>query len=225
MNQLDRYDLLQEDIEWLAAYNAAAEAKRPPGPTMSEDDMERMIDLFEKEAGKITTTGMRAEMMSPEDKITPTAEFPLVRAIVVAATTIHVRTKILEPVYDYWMGKRRRLGKALMRQYQEAPPRGNTDPHVAFRLRTEGRRISKRNPRKDDTSGYQKMHYLKRDFTKIVDIIDNIQLVSWEREDGQTSVRDCWPVNCFARPSSLVSLALHLLCPCSPFPSLCSASN
>ena len=103
-----------------------------------------MLDLFEKEAGKITTTGMRAELMLPEEKIVP-AEFPLVRAILVAATTLHVRTKVVEPVYEYWSMKRMKLGKALMRQFQEAPPRGNTDPHVAFRLRTEGRRISKRN--------------------------------------------------------------------------------
>jgi len=175
INQLDRYDLLMEDLEWLSAYNAAAEAKRPPGPTMSEDDLERMLDLFEKEAGRITTTGMHAELMSPEDKIVPREHFPLVRAIVVAATAIHVRTKIVEPAYEYWAAKRMKLGKALMRQYQEAPPRGNVDPHVAFRLRTEGRRISKRNPRKDDQSGFQKMHYLKRDFIKLTDIIDTVQ--------------------------------------------------
>jgi hypothetical protein len=90
---------------------------------------------------------MRAEMMSIEDKIDPRKDFPLVRAIVLAPTAINVRTKILEPVYEYWIDKRKRLGKALMRQYQEPPPRGNTDPHVAFRPRTEGRRISKRNVR------------------------------------------------------------------------------
>jgi hypothetical protein len=175
VNHLDRYDLLKEDIEWLQTYNAAAEAKRPPGPTMTEDDMERLIDLFEHQAGKITLSGMRAEMMSLEDKIDPRQDFPLVRAIVVAATQLHVRTKILEPVYEYWIDKRKRLGKALLRQYQEPPPRGNTDPHVAFRVRTEGRRISKRNPRKDDHSGYHKMMYLKKDFQKVIDVVDNVQ--------------------------------------------------
>jgi hypothetical protein len=196
INQLDRYDLLMEDLEWLASYNASAEAKRPPGPTMSEDDLERMIDLFEKEAGKITTTGMRAELMSPEEKILPRDDFPVVRAIVCAATFLHVRTKIVEPAYEYWCMKRMKLGKALMRQYQEAPPRGNVDPHVAFRLRTEGRRISKRNPRKDDQSGYQKMHYLKRDFVKLVDIIDSVQTVRFDtaqrdRQAGHSGVPDC----------------------------------
>lgn len=135
-----------------------------------------MIDLFEREAGKITSNGIRADLMSIEDKITPRKEFPLVRAIVVAAQVIHVRSKVLEPVYEYWMDKRRRLGKALMRQFQEPPPRGNTDPHVAFRLRTEGRRISKRNPRKDDHSGYFKMQYLRKDFDKLLHIVENVQI-------------------------------------------------
>lgn len=91
---------------------------------------------------------MRAEMMSLDDKIDPRKDFPMVRAILLAATLLGQRSsKTLEPVYEYWIDKRRRLGKALMRQYQEPPPRGNTDPHVAFRPRTEGRRISKRNVR------------------------------------------------------------------------------
>ena len=78
--------------------------------------------------------------MNIEDKIDPSRIFPCVRAV--ASTTIH--GTIVKAVYDYWIKKRVRLGKALMRQYQEPPPRGNTDPHVAFRLRIEGRRSSKR---------------------------------------------------------------------------------
>jgi hypothetical protein len=54
INHLDRYDLLREDIEWLQLHNATAEQRRPPLPQMNEEDMERLIELFEKEAGKIT---------------------------------------------------------------------------------------------------------------------------------------------------------------------------
>jgi len=176
LNTHDRYDLFQEDIAWLHQLNSSAESRRPPGPTLSEDELERLIDLFEKEAGKITMNGIRAEMMNIEEKIDPRREFPLARAYMLAAQHLNLRNKNVEFAYEYWLEKRRRLGKALMRQYQEPPPRGNTDPHVAFRLRTEGRRISKRNPRKDDTNAYQKMHYLRRDFTKVIDIIENIQM-------------------------------------------------
>jgi hypothetical protein len=78
--------------------------------------------------------------MKDEDKITP-AGFPLT-----AAATIlqNMRVRTVESIYEYWLEKRRRLGKALVRQYQDPPPKGNNDPHVAFRPRSEARRVSKR---------------------------------------------------------------------------------
>ena len=184
INMLEKYDLLLEDLEWLKTHNATCDAaKLPP---ITEEEMENLMDLFEKEAGKITTTGMHAEQMNTEDKICPMAYFPLARAFLASSQTAGAKLKLplVEQVYNYWMDKRRRLGKALMRQFQEAPPRGNTDPHVAFRLRTEARRISKRNPRKDDISGYNKMQFLKRDFAKLLEIIDNVQTREQLKREG-----------------------------------------
>jgi hypothetical protein len=80
INHLDRYDLLKEDIEWLAGYNASAESKRPPGSTMSEDDMEKMIDLFEREAGKITLV-RRAQARDMERECQPRGGWDSVRLL------------------------------------------------------------------------------------------------------------------------------------------------
>jgi hypothetical protein len=159
-------------MEWLKAFNS--ELKRSEkGAALTEDDMEALIDLFEKESGKIT---LRNELMSSDDKIDPTNYFTLAQAMIAAATRLNIKGKPVESVYSYWISKRKRLGKSLMRIFQEPPPKNNTDPHVAFRPRVEGRRISKRNPRKDDTSGYVKMIYLKRDFQRVLDIIEQQQL-------------------------------------------------
>lgn len=184
INMLEKYDLLMEDLEWLKTHNASCDAQKLP--PITEEEMENLMDLFEKEAGKITTTGMHAEQMNTEDKICPMAYFPLARAFLASSQSQGAKLKLplVEQVYTYWMDKRRRLGKALMRQFQEAPPRGNTDPHVAFRLRTEARRISKRNPRKDDISGYNKMQFLKRDFGKLLEIIDNVQTREQLKREG-----------------------------------------
>lgn len=184
INMLEKYDLLMEDLDWLASHNASCDAQKLP--PITEEELENLMDLFEKEAGKITTTGMHAEQMNTEDKICPTAYFPLARAFLATQVPSGAKLKLplVEQVYNYWMDKRRRLGKALMRQFQEAPPRGNTDPHVAFRLRTEARRISKRNPRKDDISGYNKMQFLKRDFAKLLEIIDNVQTREQLKREG-----------------------------------------
>jgi hypothetical protein len=167
MSSADQYDLLAEDLDWLQQFNTT---RKPQQPQINEDELETLIDLFEKEAGKIT---VRKETLSLEEKIDPTREFPLVSAVVLAATKLNLRGNgIVEAVYKYWLEKRKRLGKALMRAFQEPPPKLNSDPHVAFRPRAEGRRISKRNPRKDDTSSYQKMQVLKRDFQRLMDICE-----------------------------------------------------
>ena len=54
INLLDRYDLLEDDIQWLNKYNAQVKTNKLPPPVISEDDMEKCIDMFEREAGKIT---------------------------------------------------------------------------------------------------------------------------------------------------------------------------
>jgi hypothetical protein len=66
LNNLDRYDLLKEDLEWLRAVNAAGEARRPPGHPITDAEMEAAIDVFEREAAKITLvrTQTRRERMA-----------------------------------------------------------------------------------------------------------------------------------------------------------------
>ena len=163
----DHYDLLHEDVEWMSNYNTNHATSTDN--KLTEDQLEALIDLFEKDAGVIT---LRGELMSSDEKIDVSKFYTLARAITSAATTLHLKGKLVESVYHYWINKRKQWGKALIRIFQEPPPKGNTDPHVAFRPRTEGRRISKRNPRKDDFSAYNKMRVLSRDFTRVMDILD-----------------------------------------------------
>jgi hypothetical protein len=144
----DIYSMVLEDIEWLQHFNS--ETKRSEKSNLTEDEMENLIDLFEKEAAKVT---LRNETMNSEDKIDPQAYFTLAQAMILSSQRLNIKNRGVEAVYHYWIGKRKRLGKSLMRIFQEPPPKNNPDPHIAFRPRVEGRRISKRNPRKDDTNG------------------------------------------------------------------------
>ena len=183
----DHYDLLQDDVDWLTAFNAEQERQRsstdasaPPAPSLSEESMGALLDLFEKDAGVIT---VRGELMSSEDKIDVSRYYTLAKAIMSAATGLHLKGRAVEAAYHYWIDKRKRLGKALLRIFQEPPPKGNTDPHVAFRPRLEGRRVSKRNPRKDDISAYQKMLTLRKDFARVIDIVDAITSREKDKRD------------------------------------------
>jgi uncharacterized protein (DUF433 family) len=56
-----------------------------------------------------------------------------------------VRMKQAEAIFQYWIKKRKKIRKALMRPYQLPPAVENSSPHIAFRPRFSGRRISTRN--------------------------------------------------------------------------------
>jgi hypothetical protein len=54
LTEHDRYDLLFEDMEWLREYNAQQIVISEDAAQFSEDNMEMLIDTFEKTAGKLT---------------------------------------------------------------------------------------------------------------------------------------------------------------------------
>ena len=184
----DHYDLLHDDVDWMHNYNQAATATSADNK-LNEDSLEALIDLFEKDAGVIT---LRGELMSSDEKVDVSKFYTLARAITSAATTLHLKGKPVEAVYHYWINKRKQWGKALVRIFQEPPPKGNTDPHVAFRPRTEGRRISKRNPRKDDFSAYNKMRLLSRDFARVLDILDVLTAKETDKREHHLLSAQIW---------------------------------
>lgn len=53
ITEYDNYDLLHEDLEWFKEYMASYEAE-DDHPTPTDDTMEKLIDMFEKETGKLT---------------------------------------------------------------------------------------------------------------------------------------------------------------------------
>jgi len=79
----ERYDLLMEDMLWLKATN---EENKMRGLFMSEDDMESVIELFEKEVAR---HGM----------IDPTPKFPVGAALHVASSKLHVKGRTMA-----WLG-------------------------------------------------------------------------------------------------------------------------
>jgi len=164
------YDLKHDDEEWLQQYNAEKK------PLLTKDDLENLLDLFEVEAGKLVVRLADMTLMSSEERLDPSARiFTLAHALFLAASRLNLRHSGVESVYQYWLTRRRHKGNSLMRYFEEPPPRGNTDPHVAFRPRAEARRISKRNPRKDDATAFIKMKQLRRDFFKLVGILEQVE--------------------------------------------------
>uniref|UniRef100_A0A7S2TJD0 Enhancer of polycomb-like protein n=1 Tax=Lotharella oceanica TaxID=641309 RepID=A0A7S2TJD0_9EUKA len=166
----DQYDLLQDDIEWMHKYNAENVKDRYP---LNEDLLEALIDMYEKQAW------LNSKHNSGQDqgnKADPRKDYPAERAVQ-DAEALGVRAKAAEKVYEHWVEKRLRLDKALMRKFQQPPPHDDTNPHVAFRLRQpEGRRASARfSRRQNDSQGLDKMKCLRRDFERLLEILDNVK--------------------------------------------------
>lgn len=157
LTEFDYYELQKEDIEWLNAFTEAQAKSRAAGRVPDKRDMEKSIELFERESFEIAK-GMD-----------PTADFPIIMATQLCQDQLGLKGKFVESLYEYWKAKRKRLKKSLMRQYQLPPSLAG--PHHAFVPRTMGRRSSTRNPRKNEPSSYCKMRYLKKDFEDVLDVL------------------------------------------------------
>eukprot|EP00954_Amorphochlora_amoebiformis_P011200 876701-Amorphochlora_amoeboformis.AAC.1 len=166
----DQYDLLHEDVEWMNEYNKNSKDRYP----LNEDAMEALIDLFEKQAWLVTKKRLTA--LFPR-QVDPSEEYTEQQAEEDAQERLNIRPKVAIQVYNYWKNKRLKYDKALMRKFQQPPPHEDNNPHIAFRQRVPetGRRVSYRNPKKNDPSGFQKMRVLRKDFEKLIEIIDAVK--------------------------------------------------
>lgn len=127
----DVYDLLTEDIEWIGKFNSSPPDDLAP---VNEVVFSRAITQFEIHVGKITRD-YACESVFP---------------VATAKTLVEVRDLGLTPnhiahIYEYWVTKRLRLGKALLYRFQEPTPSDDPSPSLAFRPREPRRRVSHRN--------------------------------------------------------------------------------
>lgn len=78
---------------------------------------------------------------------------------------LNVRTVINE-VYNYWVQKRSKLRKPLLRKYWPVTSTNDTNPHLVFRGR-EKEKYKLRKKRQNDMDAYRKMKQLRKDFDQM----------------------------------------------------------
>lgn len=79
--------------------------------------------------------------------------------------------KQVTQVFDYWVKKRSKTGRALIRRFQPPTPISDMSPHSTFRPREkEEKRI--RRTRKNDKDAHKKLKGLQADFRRSVRTID-----------------------------------------------------
>lgn len=159
-----QYDMTTEDDEFLKSYNG----KSPQGGALSEDDFERIMEVFEDTATEQTPFASVDNTVVAYDMMVPGLNH-------LGSPTILQHAKA---IYEYWKTRRQELGNKPLHpslKFEMHQETDDTDPYVCFRRR-EARQTRKTRAR--DNKIAETLKRLRRELE------DGRQLVllSYERE-------------------------------------------
>ncbi len=150
------YTLDKEDMDWYA--NHPKFVKHHSSAVLL-DDFEIMLNVLEKATGtgqSIILEQAEVLFMTHLKKVKPNkGEW--------------------SDILSYWIAKRNRLGKPLLRRFWPVTSLQDTDPHKVFRPR-EKERYKLRRSRKNDRESFRKMKLLQKDFDKLENILRLINI-------------------------------------------------
>mmetsp|Transcript_8537 Transcript_8537/g.18791 ORF Transcript_8537/g.18791 Transcript_8537/m.18791 type:complete len:379 (-) Transcript_8537:605-1741(-) len=117
-------------------------------------------------------------------------------------------------VYEYWVAKRGRLRRPLLRRFWPVTACNDTNPHLVFRPR-EKEKYKLRKKRQNDLEALQKLRRLKRDFSRLKTMCAlalRRELLLAHAADLRTDVfeqasHDCVDTSGLPRQSTLTDLA------------------
>jgi len=166
-----------EDEAWLRNNNKFGGACQPkegseeasllPRPHLTLRLLEHMLDLLEKE------TGYEAIITSGQAEKTFLSKIPQLfhmfpnKARQGVVTTKHV----INDVYSYWVQKRSKLKRPLLRRFWPVTSSDDTNPHLVFRPR-EKEKYKLRKKRQNDMEAYRKMKQLRNDFDNLRAVLE-----------------------------------------------------
>jgi enhancer of polycomb-like protein len=159
-----QYDMSTEDSQFLSSYNGNSPAAGP----LSEDDFERMMEVFEETAAEQTPFASVDNTVVAYDMMVPSLNHLGSQSIMQHA----------KPVYEYWMTSRQAQGNKPLQpslKFETHQETDDTDPYVCFRRR-EARQTRKTRAR--DNKVAETLKRLRRELE------DGRQLVllTYERE-------------------------------------------
>lgn len=132
--------------------------------------LEAMLDLMEKATAFEAIIAMdRAEKIIAQ-KLPQLYHMYPVKARAGVVTIKHVLTD----VYNYWVSKRSKLKRPLLRRFWPVTSSDDTNPHLVFRPR-EKEKYKLRKKRQDDMDAYRKLKQLKQDFYHVRVLLDLVK--------------------------------------------------
>jgi len=124
------------------------------------DRLERMVDVLEK----ATQLGDPISQDEAEGVLTARLGLPATSAA----------REVVADVYQYWLAKRRRFGKPVLRRFWPVTAPDDTNPHNVFRPR-EKERYKLRKHRKNDMESFRKMQQLRRELGRVRVLLDLVR--------------------------------------------------
>lgn len=178
----------KEDETWLAANTkfGGAVAEKPaalaaPAGTLPDPlsvrrqqitlgMMELMLDLLEK------ATAFEAIITFHQAEKLILAKIPQLYQMFPHKARQGVTTTktVLHDVYNYWMQKRSKLKRPLLRRFWPVTSTDDTNPHLVFRPR-EKEKYKLRKKRQNDMDAYIKMKQLRTDFDNLRVVLDLVK--------------------------------------------------
>ena len=159
------YDMTTEDDEFLKTYNA----KKSPSNQLSEDDFERIMEVYEDTAAE------QAPFAAVDNTVVPYETMAQAMAHTLPSKLVQAHAK---PIYEYWKNRRQDMGNKSLHpslKFETHQESDDMDPYVCFRRR-EVRQTRKTRAR--DVQVADKLKRLRRELE------DGRQLVvfSYQRE-------------------------------------------
>eukprot|EP00980_Cylindrotheca_fusiformis_P017947 scaffold5703_cov132-Cylindrotheca_fusiformis.AAC.6 len=171
--------------------------KPPPPPTTCRlplDMFEIMIDIME------TATAFDAIIRKDQAEVLILNKLPqLYHMYPVKAGAGVVKIKdVLQDVYNYWVSKRSKLKRPLLRRFWPVTSSDDTNPHLVFRPR-EKEKYKLRKKRQNDMEAYRKLQQLKQDFEHVRVLMELVihreelsrSLILLQKEWFQQKLYDC----------------------------------
>ena len=164
-----------EDEVWLhnntkfgGSTSSSADGQRRP--QVSLQMMEQTLDILEKETGfeTIITTQQAERLVF--SKIPQFLHLFPSKASAGVVPSKHV----VGDIYNYWVQKRSKLKRPLLRRFWPVTASDDTNPHLVFRPR-EKEKYKLRKKRQNDMESFRKLKQLRSDFQKVRVLLNLVQ--------------------------------------------------
>mmetsp|Transcript_22142 Transcript_22142/g.48595 ORF Transcript_22142/g.48595 Transcript_22142/m.48595 type:complete len:454 (-) Transcript_22142:10-1371(-) len=172
------YDLDNSDDEWLKQYNGNQNRLPAEKFECMLYKLEKACHLatdkkFHAEAGAALERGIVISLSERQAMVASTSCLPQEEAIELLKLT-STREAVCAAVYQYWVSKRAKWGKPLMRPYQMPPPVTDTNPFNVFRPREKISRPQTRRKRENDLVAFEKMQEIRLNMEKGIAVLEAI---------------------------------------------------